>query len=222
MPRNVWIPADTVLGQVGDVDDIRLDTREFCVLSITAAGWHSGALVLPVTDHLRTGTEPKKREGNEIFPPIHNGGYYPPWEGEISGFDAGHELREFDASNLRRPRIGHRGIRGISTVARGMKGGLRGGFYGSGVVRSGADESMRRGTFGAVTLGEEGWEGGNNGEISRDTKSGLEGSKGMGARGGHVSLGRGRQLKGETAEAGERLGESIRIAVRGDKRGPTK
>lgn len=130
-----------------------------------------------------------------------------------------HELREFDASKLRRPKTGHCGIRGISTVARGMKGGLRGGLYGSGVVRSGADESMQRGAF---ALEEEWWESGNNGEISRDAESSLKGSKGMGTRGGHASLGRGRQLNGETAEAGERLGESIRIAVRGDKRGPTK
>lgn len=212
MPRNALISTDTVLGQVGGVDDIRLDTREFCVLSITAAGWHSGALVLPVTDHLRTGTEPKKRKGNEIFPPIHNGGYHPAWEGKISDPDAGHELREFDA------RTGHLGIRGIGPVTRGMKGGLRGGLYGRGVVRSGADESMRRGVFDVVALRE----GGNNGETLRDTESGMKGSKGMGVRGGHVSLGRGRQPDGETAEAGERLGESIRIAVRGDKRGPTK
>lgn len=157
-----------------------------------------------------------------MFTAIHSGEYHPAWEGENFDFDVEHDPREFDAKNLRIPRTGHRGIRGISTVARGMRGGLvvrGGGLHDSGVVRSGADERMRRSAFGA---GGKGWEGGKNGEISRDVKSGLDGSKGgmEGIRGGSAPLG--RQLSGETAEAGERLGESIRMAVRGDKRGPTK
>lgn len=153
---------------------------------------------------------------------IHSGEHHPAWERENFDFNVEHDPREFDAKNLRIPRTGHRGIRGISTVARGMRGGLGvggGRLHGSGVVRSGADERMRRNAFGAVALGEKGWEGG---EISRDVEPGLDGSKGgmEGIRGGSAPLG--RKLGGETAEAGERLGESIRMAVRGDKRGPTK
>lgn len=150
-----------------------------------------------------------------MFMAIHSGEHHPVWEGENFDFDVEHDPREFDAKNLRIPRTGHRGIRGISTVARGRRGGL--GVGGGGRLH-GADERMRRNAFGAVALGEKGWEG-KNGEISRDVESGSKGGM-EGIRGGSAPLG--RQLGGETAEAGERLGESIRMAVRGDKRGPTK
>lgn len=161
-----------------------------------------------------------------MFPAIHNGGNASDHTREDLVDDLEHEPREFDASNLRIPRIGHRGIRGISTVARGMKGGLRvrgGGLHGSGVVRSGADERLRRRAFGAVASEDERDERkGVADEISRDSESGLAKGKGGigGVQGGHAPLG--RQLGGETAEAGQRLGESIRMAVRGDKRDPTK
>lgn len=164
-----------------------------------------------------------------MFSAIHNGGYRSrdhAGEDEISQFDdSAHESRDFDISNLRIPRTGHRGIRGISTVARGMRGGLRargGRLHGSLVMRSGADESMRRSAFGAVSLEDEEEREDRADETSRDAESGLvRGRGGMrGVRGGHAPLG--RQLGGETAEAGQRLGESIRMAVRGDKRGPTE
>lgn len=211
------MPTDTVLvsqggytSYIGDVDGVRLDSREFCVLSITAAGWHSGALVLPITGYVRTGAEPNKREDYEMFPAIHNDGNHA-GKDEIFRSPSDSE-REFDASNLRIPRTGHRGIRGISTVARGMRGGLRvrgRGMHGSGVMRSGADEMMRRRAFDEAAPEKD----------EKDEQQGEGGDEILG-RGG---IRGGRQLGGETAEAGERLGESIRMAVRGvDKREPTK
>lgn len=189
-------------------DDVRLDNREFCVFNITAAGWHSGALVLPITDYLRTGT--KLEEDRKVFPAIGNGTSNINEEETFRLTHGSEHEREFDPGTLSIPRAGHRGIRGISTVARGMRGGLRGrggGLSASGVVRSGADEEMRRRALGGDIVDEE------------DEVQGTgRGDRGRGAlrRGGSrgLYLLRGRQPGEDTAEAGERLGESIRSATR--------
>lgn len=183
------ITIDTVLASrdradsAEDAEDVRIDTREFCVLKITAAGWHSGALVLPINDYLCAGTSLKKDGDRKLFPAI--GGSSNTDEQNTFGPTGDSEnQREFDPSTLRLPRTGHRGISGISSVARGMRGGLRGrgGLSASGVVRSGADEGMRRRTLN------------------------------RGAADGEHPTEQERQFGEETAEAGERLGESIRAA----------
>lgn len=119
-------------------EEVHLDKREYCVLGVSAAGWHSAALVLPVTDDLLFGTEPEERT---------------PEAQESSNRDL-----EVDVNTLARPFVGHGGVEGVSSVARGMRGRLRGGLRGrigmmggfmsgvssSGVRVTGLDEEMRQ------------------------------------------------------------------------------
>lgn len=144
--------ADGMIASTED-EEVRLDQREFCVLSITAAGWHSGALVLPITDYLLKGTEPKKNPAHEVMPAIHNGENS---SGQPEIFQLLHSSEhehEFDESTLRRPRTDHRGIQDIPTVATGMRGGLRGRFRnrGRGGMWNGPPEGMGRRQTGEET-----------------------------------------------------------------------